>query len=222
MSAAGTAEGEGAAVEGAPNPASWTGAGSCPPARRLLPHPLCSYSPPPPPPPRLQHHHQQAGRGGLPHLDLLLPQADEEPVSGREGGWEVRVQRCAAPRCAVPCPAASCACLRCRPPSCALPTLLIPPPTPPPAPRSNYYNLTGTSHRHVSDHLSELVESILADLEQVGRALVGGWRCCGLLLAVQDSTRFPRSPAASPPCVNVLHHPSPLLRCVPAVQAAEH
>ncbi|PSC69011.1 U5 small nuclear ribonucleo 200 kDa helicase-like [Micractinium conductrix] len=30
----------------------------------------------------------------------------------------------------------------------------------------NYYNLTGTSHRHVSDHLSELVESILADLEQ--------------------------------------------------------
>lgn len=30
----------------------------------------------------------------------------------------------------------------------------------------NYYNLTGVSHRHVSDHLSELVESLLSDLEQ--------------------------------------------------------
>jgi pre-mRNA-splicing helicase BRR2 len=30
----------------------------------------------------------------------------------------------------------------------------------------NYYNMTGVSHRHVSDHLSELVEGILADLEQ--------------------------------------------------------
>ena len=29
----------------------------------------------------------------------------------------------------------------------------------------NYYNMTGVSHRHVSDHLSELVESTLADLE---------------------------------------------------------
>ncbi|KAG7669172.1 hypothetical protein KSW81_007332 [Nannochloris sp. 'desiccata'] len=29
----------------------------------------------------------------------------------------------------------------------------------------NYYNMTGVSHRHVSDHLSELVESVLADLE---------------------------------------------------------
>eukprot|EP00897_Mesotaenium_endlicherianum_P008156 jgi/Mesen1/7369/ME000381S06604 len=29
----------------------------------------------------------------------------------------------------------------------------------------NYYNLTGVSHRHLSDHLSELVESTLADLE---------------------------------------------------------
>ncbi|CAL6302530.1 unnamed protein product [Bathycoccus prasinos] len=29
----------------------------------------------------------------------------------------------------------------------------------------NYYNLTGTSHRHVSDALSELVESTLSDLE---------------------------------------------------------
>ncbi|KAL4451451.1 hypothetical protein ABPG75_007113 [Micractinium tetrahymenae] len=30
----------------------------------------------------------------------------------------------------------------------------------------NYYNLTGVSHRHVSDHLSELVETLLSDLEQ--------------------------------------------------------
>lgn len=28
--------------------------------------------------------------------------------------------------------------------------------------------LQGVSHRHVSDHLSELVETVLADLEQVG------------------------------------------------------
>lgn len=30
----------------------------------------------------------------------------------------------------------------------------------------NYYNLQGTSHRHLSDHLSELVETTLSDLEQ--------------------------------------------------------
>ena len=30
----------------------------------------------------------------------------------------------------------------------------------------NYYKLTGVTHRHLSDHLSELVESTLADLEQ--------------------------------------------------------
>ena len=30
----------------------------------------------------------------------------------------------------------------------------------------NYYNLQGTSHRHLSDHLSELVETTLGDLEQ--------------------------------------------------------
>lgn len=30
----------------------------------------------------------------------------------------------------------------------------------------NYYNLQGTSHRHLSDHLSELVEQTLSDLEQ--------------------------------------------------------
>ncbi|KAL9692122.1 hypothetical protein quinque_016448, partial [Culex quinquefasciatus] len=30
----------------------------------------------------------------------------------------------------------------------------------------NYYNLQGVTHRHLSDHLSELVESTLSDLEQ--------------------------------------------------------
>ena len=30
----------------------------------------------------------------------------------------------------------------------------------------NYYNMTGTTHRHISDHLSELVENIMTDLEQ--------------------------------------------------------
>jgi len=30
----------------------------------------------------------------------------------------------------------------------------------------NYYNLQGVTHRHLSDHLSELVENTLADLEQ--------------------------------------------------------
>ena len=30
----------------------------------------------------------------------------------------------------------------------------------------NYYNLQGISHRHLSDHLSELVENTLSDLEQ--------------------------------------------------------
>lgn len=34
----------------------------------------------------------------------------------------------------------------------------------------------GVSHRHVSDHLSELVETILADLEQVGPACLPA--CC--------------------------------------------
>eukprot|EP00281_Chroomonas_sp_CCMP1168_P020883 CAMPEP_0206228716 /NCGR_PEP_ID=MMETSP0047_2-20121206/9314_1 /ASSEMBLY_ACC=CAM_ASM_000192 /TAXON_ID=195065 /ORGANISM="Chroomonas mesostigmatica_cf, Strain CCMP1168" /LENGTH=2146 /DNA_ID=CAMNT_0053651971 /DNA_START=50 /DNA_END=6487 /DNA_ORIENTATION=+ len=30
----------------------------------------------------------------------------------------------------------------------------------------NYYNMTGTTHRHISDHLSELVETVVSDLEQ--------------------------------------------------------
>ena len=32
----------------------------------------------------------------------------------------------------------------------------------------NYYNMTGVTHRHVSDHLSDLVETVLADLEESG------------------------------------------------------
>ena len=30
----------------------------------------------------------------------------------------------------------------------------------------NYYNMTGTTHRHISDHLSELIENTITDLEQ--------------------------------------------------------
>lgn len=30
----------------------------------------------------------------------------------------------------------------------------------------NFYNMVGASHRHMSDHLSDLVESTLADLER--------------------------------------------------------
>ena len=30
----------------------------------------------------------------------------------------------------------------------------------------NFYSMSGASHRHLSDHLSELVESTLADLER--------------------------------------------------------
>ena len=32
----------------------------------------------------------------------------------------------------------------------------------------NYYNMTGVTHRHVSDHLSDLVENVLTDLEESG------------------------------------------------------
>lgn len=32
----------------------------------------------------------------------------------------------------------------------------------------NFYNMTGVTHRHVSDHLSDLVESVLSDLEESG------------------------------------------------------
>ncbi len=30
----------------------------------------------------------------------------------------------------------------------------------------NFYGMAGASHRHLSDHLSELVESVLGDLEK--------------------------------------------------------
>lgn len=36
----------------------------------------------------------------------------------------------------------------------------------------NYYNMTGVTHRHVSDHLSELVEQTIADLEKSGCVVV--------------------------------------------------
>ncbi len=39
----------------------------------------------------------------------------------------------------------------------------------------NYYNLSGASHRHLSDHLSELVETTLADLEQSKARARGAW-----------------------------------------------
>ena len=31
----------------------------------------------------------------------------------------------------------------------------------------NYYNLQGTTHRHLSDNMSELVENTLDDLKQI-------------------------------------------------------
>jgi pre-mRNA-splicing helicase BRR2 len=30
----------------------------------------------------------------------------------------------------------------------------------------NYYNMAGVSHHHLSDHLSELVESVVTELEE--------------------------------------------------------
>ena len=44
----------------------------------------------------------------------------------------------------------------------------------------NYYNLQGMSHRHLSDHLSELVENTITDLEQskVGTQCILSWRPC--------------------------------------------
>lgn len=41
----------------------------------------------------------------------------------------------------------------------------------------NYYNMMGVTHRHVSDHLSDLVESVVSDLEnsKVPFASVGTW-----------------------------------------------
>lgn len=43
----------------------------------------------------------------------------------------------------------------------------------------NYYNLTGASHRHLSDHLSDLVEATISDLEQSKVGAMGGRGCCG-------------------------------------------
>ncbi len=74
----------------------------------------------------------------------------------------------------------------------------------------NYYNLTGASHRHLSDHLSDLVEATIADLEQSKvRACVCVWGGEGeySLLGVMWYSRRPRG---SPP-------PS-LMACAPNPQ----
>jgi pre-mRNA-splicing helicase BRR2 len=42
----------------------------------------------------------------------------------------------------------------------------------------NYYNLTGTSHRHLSDYLSKLIEDTVADLVNAGMIQV----CSSLLV----------------------------------------
>jgi len=39
----------------------------------------------------------------------------------------------------------------------------------------NYYNLHNTSHQHVSDHLSELVENTLNDLVNSKSISIGQW-----------------------------------------------
>lgn len=80
------------------------------------------------------------------------------------------------------------------------------PPTPP---------LQGVSHRHVSDHLSELVETILSDLEQVGTSAAqavpkstgipgpdAGTQFCGVLVGC--SVRV--APAARPTAVQANCH----------------
>ncbi|SRR5258708_8103167 len=47
----------------------------------------------------------------------------------------------------------------------------------------NYYNLNSTSHRHLSDHLSELVENALNDLVASKCIVIGSYAsidCCYL------------------------------------------
>ncbi|NWH76064.1 U520 helicase, partial [Piaya cayana] len=55
----------------------------------------------------------------------------------------------------------------------------------------NYYNLQGVSHRHLSDHLSELVEQTLSDLEQSKFLLCCGVSCCPLFPDSSISLAFP-------------------------------
>ena len=81
------------------------------------------------------------------------------------------------------------------------------PPRPPARPRRTPHprttptrSLQGVSHRHVSDHLSELVEAVLADLEQV-RAVV--WACPCPRLPLQQ-----RSPPLTPPLTPLPPSPS--------------
>ena len=46
----------------------------------------------------------------------------------------------------------------------------------------NYYNLHNTSHQHVSDHLSELVENTLSDLVNSKCIAIGMTFCLSVLL----------------------------------------
>ncbi len=93
-------------------------------------------------------------------------------------------------------------CRPCTSLSASIPT----PPTPP---------LQGVSHRHVSDHLSELVETVLSDLEQVGTSAAqavpkstgipgpdAGTQFCGVLVGC--SVRV--APAARPTAVQANCH----------------
>lgn len=55
----------------------------------------------------------------------------------------------------------------------------------------NYYNLHGTSHRHLSDHLSDLVENTLNDLANSKVGLLLDFAVVGFagVLFGQDTTR---------------------------------
>lgn len=46
----------------------------------------------------------------------------------------------------------------------------------------NYYNLQGVTHRHLSDHLSDLVENTLTDLQQ---SKVRSSNCVGIYLCLR-------------------------------------
>jgi len=57
----------------------------------------------------------------------------------------------------------------------------------------NYYNMTGTSHRHISDHLSELVENVTTDLEQSKCLTIeeDGARAAGCCFPARTARRAP-------------------------------
>lgn len=84
---------------------------------------------------------EQAGCGGLPHLVLPLPQNDSEPQLLQPPRWPPYTHH-----------THNCLSLACVHVSLLM-TLLWP-------------CCTGVTHRHLSDHLSEVVENTLSDLEQ--------------------------------------------------------